>query len=150
MKKIFFAVATAAVALFGLSGCGETVSKDVPVSAIANFGTSGSMENLSKAMTLKSDIEAIFMSEMKAAGAVEFATGTTTLIFKAQSSEASVKKTILDAAAKADKNVKTKYGDGTTMIVPDYMNFLSITVSYNWESEPTEAVTYTYKEKKTE
>lgn len=150
MKKIFFAVATAAVALFGLSGCGETVSKDVPVSAIANFGTSGSMENLSKAMTLKSDIEAIFMSEMKAAGAVEFATGTTTLIFKAQSSEASVKKTILDAAAKADKNVKTKYGDGTTMIVPDYMDFLSITVSYNWESEPTEAVTYTYKEKKTE
>lgn len=150
MKKIFFAVATAAVALFGLSGCGETVSKDVSVSAIADFGTSGSMENLSKAMTLKSDIEAIFMSEMKAAGAVEFATGTTTLIFKAQSSEASVKKTILDATAKADKNVKTKYGDGTTMIVPDYMDFLSITVSYNWESEPTEAVTYTYKEKKTE
>ena len=126
MKKIFFAVATAAVALFGLTGCGETVSKDVSVSAIADFGTSGSMENLSKAMTLKSDVEAIFMSEMKAAGAVEF------------------------AAAKADKNVKTKYGDGTTMIVPDYMDFLSITVSYNWESEPTEAVTYTYKEKKTE
>lgn len=150
MKKIFFAVATAAVALFGLTGCGEVVSKDVPVSAIADFGTSGSMENLSKAMTLKSDVEAIFMSEMKAAGAVEFATGTTTLIFKAQSSEASVKKTILDAAAKADKNVKTKYGDGTTMTVPDYMDFLSITVSYNWESEPTEAVTYTYKEKKTE
>lgn len=150
MKKIFFAVATAAVALFGLTGCGEVVSKDVSVSAIADFGTSGSMENLSKAMTLKSDVEAIFMSEMKAAGAVEFATGTTALIFKAQSSEATVKNTILDAAAKADKNVKTKYGDGTTMTVPDYMDFLSITVSYNWESEPTEAVTYTYKEKKTE
>lgn len=150
MKKIFFAVATAAVALFGLTGCGEVVSKDVSVSAIADFGTSGSMENLSKAMTLKSDVEAIFMSEMKAAGAVEFAEGTTALIFKAQSSEATVKNTILDAAAKADKNVKTKYGDGATMTVPDYMDFLSITVSYNWESEPTEAVTYTYKEKKTE
>lgn len=149
MKKIFFAVATAAVALFGLTGCGETISKDVSVSAIADFGTSGSMENLSKAMALKSDVEAIFMSEMKAAGAVEFAAESTALIFKAQSSEAAVKKTILDAAAKADKDVKTKYGDGTTMNVPDYMDFLGITVFYNWESEPTEAVTYTYKEKAT-
>ena len=145
MKKVFFAVAVAAVALLGFTGCGETVSKDVSVSAIAYFGGS-----LPKAMTLKSDVEAIFMSEMKAAGAVEFATEPTILIFKAQSSEASVKKTILDAAAKADKNVKTKYGDGTTMIVPDYMDYLRITVFYNWEAQPTEAVTYTYKEKKTE
>lgn len=149
MKKIFFAVVTAAVALFGFTGCEELETKDVFVSIIANFGTTGSMDNLSNAMALKSDIENIFVSEMKkAAGAVEYPDLTTSVLFKAQTSEKVLKATILTAAEKADKAVKTKYGDGTTMNVPDYVNFLDIVVSYNWNSEPTEAVRCVYKEKK--
>lgn len=147
MKKIFFAVVTAAVALFGFTGCEELETKDVFVSVVANFGTTGSMDNLSNAMALKSDIENIFVSEMKVAGAVEYPDLTTSVLFKAQTSEV-LKATILTAAEKADKAVKTKYGDGTTMNVPDYMDFLDIVVSYNWNSEPTEAVRCVYKEKK--
>lgn len=149
MKKIFFAVVTAAVALFGFTGCEELETKDVFVSIVANFGTTGSMDNLSNAMALKSDIENIFVSEMKkAVGAVEYPDLTTSVLFKAQTSEKVLKATILTAAEKADKAVKTKYGDGTTMNVPDYVNFLDIVVSYNWNSEPTEAVRCVYKEKK--
>lgn len=149
MKKIFLAVVTAAVALFGFTGCEELETKDVFVSVVANFGTTGSMDDLSNVMALKSDIENIFVSEMKkAAGAVEYPDLTTSVLFKAQTSEKVLKATILTAAEKADKAVKTKYGDGTTMNVPDYVNFLDIVVSYNWNSEPTEAVRCVYKEKK--
>lgn len=149
MKKIFLAVVTAAVALFGFTGCEELETKDVFVSIVANFGTTGSMDNLSNAMALKSDIENIFVSEMKkAAGAVEYPDLTTSVLFKAQTSEKVLKATILTAAEKADKAVKNKYGDGTTMNVPDYVDFLDIVVSYNWNSEPTEAVRCVYKEKK--
>lgn len=149
MKKIFLAVVTAAVALFGFTGCEELETKDVFVSIVANFGTTGSMDDLSNVMALKSDIENIFVSEMKkAAGAVEYPDLTTSVLFKAQTSEKILKATILTAAEKADKAVKTKYGDGTTMNVPDYVNFLDIVVSYNWNSEPTEAVRCVYKEKK--
>lgn len=149
MKKIFLAVVTAAVALFGFTGCEELETKDVFVSVVANFGTTGSMDDLSNVMALKSDIENIFVSEMKkAAGAVEYPDLTTSVLFKAQTSEKILKATILTAAEKADKAVKTKYGDGTTMNVPDYVNFLDIVVSYNWNSEPTEAVRCVYKEKK--
>lgn len=149
MKKIFLAVVTAAVALFGFTGCEELETKDVFVSIVANFGATGSMDDLSNVMALKSDIENIFVSEMKkAAGAVEYPDLTTSVLFKAQTSEKILKATILTAAEKADKAVKTKYGDGTTMNVPDYVNFLDIVVSYNWNSEPTEAVRCVYKEKK--
>lgn len=149
MKKIFLAVVTAAVALFGFTGCEELETKDVFVSIVANFGMTGSRDDLSNVMTLKSDIENIFVSEMKkAAGAVEYPDLTTSVLFKAQTSEKVLKATILTAAEKADKAVKTKYGDGTTMNVPDYVNFLDIVVSYNWNSEPTEAVRCVYKEKK--
>lgn len=149
MKKIFLAVVTAAVALFGFTGCEELETKDVFVSIVANFGMTGSRDDLSNVMALKSDIENIFVSEMKkAAGAVEYPDLTTSVLFKAQTSEKVLKATILTAAEKADKAVKTKYGDGTTMNVPDYVNFLDIVVSYNWNSEPTEAVRCVYKEKK--
>lgn len=149
MKKIFLAVVTAAVALFGFTGCEELETKDVFVSVVANFGMTGSRDDLSNVMALKSDIENIFVSEMKkAAGAVEYPDLTTSVLFKAQTSEKILKATILTAAEKADKAVKTKYGDGTTMNVPDYVNFLDIVVSYNWNSEPTEAVRCVYKEKK--
>lgn len=148
MKKIFLAVVTAAVALFGFTGCEELETKDVFVSIVANFGTTGSMDDISNAMALKSDIENIFVSEMKAAGAVEYPDLTTSVLFKAQTSEKILKATILTAAEKADKAVKTKYGDGATMNVPGYVNFLDIVVSYNWNSEPTEAVRCVYKEKK--
>lgn len=149
MKKIFLAVVTAAVALFGFTGCEESETKDVFVSIVANFGMTGSRDDLSNVMALKSDIENIFVSEMKkAAGAVEYPDLTTSVLFKAQTSEKILKATILTAAEKADKAVKTKYGDGTTMNVPDYVNFLDIVVSYNWNSEPTEAVRCVYKEKK--
>lgn len=143
------AVVTAAVALFGFTGCEELETKDVFVSIVANFGMTGSRDDLSNVMALKSDIENIFVSEMKkAAGAVEYSDLTTSVLFKAQTSEKILKATILTAAEKADKAVKTKYGDGTTMNVPDYVNFLDIVVSYNWNSEPTEAVRCVYKEKK--
>lgn len=149
MKKIFLAVVTAAVALFGFTGCEELETKDVFVSVVANFGMTGSRDDLSNVMALKSDIENIFVSEIKkAAGAVEYPDLTTSVLFKAQTSEKILKATILTAAEKADKAVKTKYGDGTTMNVPDYVNFLDIVVSYNWNSEPTEAVRCVYKEKK--
>ncbi len=101
MKKIFLAVVTAAVALFGFTGCEELETKDVFVSIVANFGTTGSMDNLSNAMALKSDIENIFVSEMKkAAGAVEYPDLTTSVLFKAQTSEKVLKGDYPDSSRK--------------------------------------------------
>lgn len=137
MKKIFFAVATAAVALFGLSGCGETVTKDVTASAIADFEASGL-----DAITYKCAIEDVFMDEFVAAGGQKATQGTA--LFSAQNSEKAFKETVKNAAEKADKAVKEKYGDGETVAVPANFKSLSVTVSYNWDGEKTIA-TYTYK-----
>ena len=137
MKKIFFAVATAIVALFGLNSCEETVSKDVTASAIANFEASGV-----DAITYKCAIEDMFMDEFVAAGGQKMTQGTA--LFSAQSSEKTISETVKNAAEKADKAVKEKYGDGTTVAVPSNFTSLEIVVSYHWDSDKTIA-TYTYK-----
>lgn len=137
MKKVFFAVAAAAVALLGFTSCGEIVEKDVTASAIAKFEATGL-----DAVSYKCAIEDMFMDEFVAAGGQKLTQGTA--IFKAQTSEKAIKETVQAAAEKADKAVKAKYGDGTTVSVPVNFTSLEIGVSYYWDSDKTIA-TYIYK-----
>lgn len=142
MKKIFFAVAAAAVVLLGFTGCGETVQKDAIASAFAHYGASGSGSAAFDAVSFKCKIEDAFTAEFVKEGAILSSQGT--VFFKAMSSEKELKNKVTAAAKRADQAVKTQYGDGTTMNVPNYFTSLSITVSYDWDGEH-EVATYTYK-----
>lgn len=141
MKKVFFAVATAAVALLGFTGCSETVSKDVAISfdTTGKEQTSGSETDNGLTMWALQSIYLTAMQEME--GAVPL--GDNSVYIKSQTSEKQVKDAVLAVGKKADQAVKAQYGD-PVMVSQSWSN-LSITLYYNWTSEATAAVTYAYE-----
>ena len=144
MKKIFFAVATAAVALFGLTGCGETVTKDITVSAVDYFHYSGSSFDAdgSNGVT-RQQVQQTFMTELKKIGtpATESA-----VVLQKQTDAKAVSKAIKEAADNADQIVRTMLG------VPDKLDpgysALSVVVSYTDFEDKKVELTYTYLEEK--
>lgn len=147
MKKIFFAVVTAMVALFGLNSCEETYDKAVSVS----FTSSGSFYQVSTskdtttydAGATKWDLDAIYLAELQKIGEP---LSDNAVLLNHQTSEKAAKAKVLEAAANADKRVYEVYGVGDAIKVHRGWSDLSVTVYYNWDADPVEAVTYTYKD----
>ncbi len=141
MKKVFFAVAAAAVALFSFTGCDETVTKDVTISfTTPDFAGNGSADT-TKGLT-RWDLQDIYFAALKEIdGATQLDNNSVCL--KAQTSEEKVKEIVLAVGEKADKAVKAKFGD-PVIVNPHYSN-LSITLYHNWSSTSTPVVTYKYE-----
>ncbi len=143
MKKVFFAVAAAAVALFSFTGCGETVTKDVAISFTASGSYSSSTGDAAGTAGLtRGDLQQIYLAALKEIdGAIPL--GDNSVYIKAQTSEKTVKEIVLAAGEKADKAVKEKFGD--PVIVNPHWSNLSVTLYHNWSSESTAVVTYKYE-----
>ncbi len=147
MKKVFFAVAAAAVALFSFTGCDETVTKDVTISFTANGAYSSSTSSLYTGDTTDNgltrwDLQDIYFAALKEIdGATQL--NNNSVCLKAQTSEEKVKEIVLAVGEKADKAVKAKFGD-PVIVNPHYSN-LSITLYHNWSSTSTPVVTYKYE-----
>lgn len=138
MKKVFLAMATAVVALFGLTGCGEYVQKDVVASVVVNFGNA-SGASLSDVMAINTDVLNIFIDElMKMDGAQKF--GDNHVNLPKQTSEKAAAKAIKAACDNADIAVKAKYPTEASLAA---VSFLSVSVIYTWENETT--LKYEYK-----
>ncbi len=151
MKKVFFAVAAAAVALFSFTGCDETVTKDVAISYSTNIEYSSTTGDAAGTAGLTlGDLQEIYYAALKE---IDGATPTfdssdnslltNAVCLKAQTSEEKVKEIVLAVGEKADKAVKAKFGD-PVIVNPHYSN-LSITLYHNWSSTSTPVVTYKYE-----
>ena len=139
MKKVFLAVATAVVALFGLTGCGEYVQKDVVASVTVSFGTAEGADGFD-ALAINTDVMNIFVNELlKMDGAQKF--GDNHINLPKQTSEKAATKAIKAACADADAAVKAKYSTAASLSA---VSSLSVSVTYTWDTETV--LKYVYKE----
>ena len=139
MKKVFLAVATAVVALFGLTGCGEYVQKDVVASVSVGFGTAEGADGFD-ALAINTDVMNIFVNELlKMDGAQKV--GDNHVNLPKQTSEKAAAKAIKAACADADAAVKAKYSTAASLAA---VSSLSVSVTYTWDTETV--LKYVYKE----